>query len=297
LNKDRIRGDFEMAKDSLPRLVVFGDPQKGKVGGVIEEFTDFAKDKAQILASCRIADCTAEILKKCDFAVVFGGDGSIISAARSLSQSGVPVIGVNLGKLGFLVEFSIDELKEFFNDIMSRKTSIEKRMMLGCTILSGGQEKFCSAALNEVFITAGPPFRMVELKISVDGQPLAGCVSDGLVISTPTGSTAYNLSAGGPVLSGKMQAMVITPICPHSLSFRPIVINADSTVDVLGIRVNEGTTVSIDGQVSCKLSIDDVVRVERQKSDFLVVNNPLRTQWDTLATKLSWAEKPKYKIT
>ena len=138
-------------------------------------------------------------------------------------------------------------------------------------------------------------FRMIELKVSVDGQSIAGCVSDGLIIATPTGSTAYNLSAAGPILSANMEAIVITPICPHSLSFRPIVINADSKVEVFGVSVNEGTTVSIDGQVSCKLSIDDVVRVERNKGDFLVVNNPLRTQWDTLATKLSWAEKPKYK--
>ncbi len=169
-------------------------------------------------------------------------------------------------------------------------------MMLGCRVFRNGREKFRSAAINDVFITAGPPFRTIELKMSVDGQPIAGCVSDGLVISTPTGSTAYNLAAGGPILSPKMEAMVITPICPHSLSFRPIVINADSKVEVVGVRVNEGTTVSIDGQVSCSLSIDDVVRVERESSDFLIVNNPLRTRWDTLATKLNWAEKPKYKI-
>ena len=135
---------------------------------------------------------------------------------------------------------------------------------------------------------------MVELKISVDEQPLAGCVSDGLIISTPTGSTAYNLSAGGPILSGNMEAMVITPICPHSLSFRPIVINAASRVDVFGVRVNEGTTLSADGQISCRLTIKDVVRVERAKTGFLIVHNPARTQWDTLATKLSWAEKPRY---
>jgi len=294
----------------LPRLVIFGDPEKvsRRAGSeVIEEFTDFAKGKAEIVASCGVENCTPDILKKCDFAVVFGGDGTIISVARSLSQSNVPVIGVNLGKLGFLAEFSIGELKEFFQRITSGKALIEKRMMLGCRIFGDGRErdskcdkgrlgtqKFCSAAINDVFITAGPPFRTVELKISVDGQPLAGCISDGLVISTPTGSTAYNLSAGGPILSGRMEAMVITPICPHSLSFRPIVINADSKVEVFGVRVNKGTTVSIDGQVSCRMSIDDVVRVERHKGDFLVVNNPLRTQWDTLATKLSWAERPKY---
>lgn len=285
-----------MQDTKLSKLVIFGDPKKGPVAEAIEEFTDFVKGKAQVVASCGIEDCSADILQKCDFAIVFGGDGSIISAARHLSRAAVPVIGVNLGKLGFLAEFSVGELKELFDGIIKGAAPIEKRMMLGCGVFSDGRERFSSAAVNDVFITAGPPFRMIELKIVVDGQPLAGCVSDGLVISTPTGSTAYNLSAGGPILVGSMEAMVITPICPHSLSFRPIVIKADSTVEVLGTHLNEGTTVSIDGQVSLKLSIDDVVRVERQSSDFLIVNNPLRTRWDTLATKLSWAEKPRYKM-
>ena len=284
-----------MTKSNLPKLVIFGDSKKGHVAEVIEEFLDFAKGKAKVVASCGIDKCTVNILKKADFAVAFGGDGSITSAARQLSQVNVPVIGVNLGKLGFLAEFSLAELKEFLPSLTSGKVHIEKRMMLSCRIFSNGQEKFRSAAINDVFITAGPPFRMIELKMSVDGQPIAGCVSDGLIISTPTGSTAYNLSAGGPILSAKMEAMVITPICPHSFSFRPIVINADSKVEVFGVSVNQGTTVSVDGQISSKLSTDEVVRIERNKGDFLVVNNPLRTQWDTLATKLSWAEKPKYK--
>jgi NAD+ kinase len=296
---------------SLPRLVIFGDPQKQGVREAIDEFIDFAKDKAKITASYGIevsngtdvpspAPAKAEVLKKCDFAIVFGGDGSIISTARSVSEASVPVIGVNVGKLGFLAEFSVGELKDFFPRLIKGTVPIDKRMMLGCRILGGGQakdrpERFRSAAINDIFITAGPPYRTVELKILVDGEPLAGCVSDGLIISTPTGSTAYNLSAGGPILSPEMEAMVITPICPHSLSFRPIVINAESTVEVFGVRVNEGTTVSIDGQVSQRLSIDDVVRVERQTCDFLIVDNPFRSQWDTLATKLRWAEKPKYK--
>ena len=168
-------------------------------------------------------------------------------------------------------------------------------MILGCNVVSGGKEKFCSTAVNDVFITAGPPYRMIELKIAVDGQPLAGCVSDGLIISTPTGSTAYNLSAGGPILSSNMRAIVITPICPHSLSFRPIVINAQSTIEVFGIRLNAGTTVSIDGQMSVGLLADEAVKIKHKKSDFLIVNNPVRTQWDTLATKLSWAKRPMYK--
>jgi NAD+ kinase len=300
-----------MAKTkSLPKLVIFGDPEKQGVSGAIEQFLGFAEGKAQIVASFSVedlmkAECEkpsidTEVLKKCDFAIVFGGDGSIISTARTVSDVSIPVIGVNVGKLGFLAEFSVDELKEFFPCLTDGTVPIDRRMMLNCKVSAGSKkniraEKFCSAAINDIFITAGPPFRTVELKILVDGQPLAGCVSDGLIIATPTGSTAYNLSAGGPIVSPEVEAMVITPICPHSLSFRPIVIKADSTVEVFGVRVNEGTTVSIDGQVSSRLSIGDVVRVERHNGDFLIVNNPLRSQWDTLATKLSWAEKPKYK--
>ena len=312
------------AKESLPKLVIFRDLRKQGVNEAIDEFLLFAKGKAEVVASYGIEDlrqtCTTElppedtkILKECDFAIVFGGDGSIISTARNVSKASLPVIGVNVGKLGFLAEFSVSELKDYFPHLKKGKVPMDRRMMLNCRVFrdsrtqknapeevpgkgagQGLNERFCSAAINDIYITAGPPFRMVELKILVDGQPLAGCVTDGLIISTPTGSTAYNLSAGGPIVSPKIEAVVITPICPHSLTFRPIVISADSKIEVFGVRVNEGTTISIDGQVSLKLSIDDIVRVEKENSDFLIVNNPLRSKWDTLATKLSWAEQPKY---
>ncbi|MHC4541487.1 MAG: NAD(+)/NADH kinase, partial [Planctomycetota bacterium] len=254
-------------RKSRPNLVIFGDPKKQGVRAAIEEFVGFAEDKAEILARYGIEDLITtgaedtvrtETLRKCDFALVFGGDGSIISTARSVSEASLPVIGVNVGKLGFLAEFSVGELKDFFHVLGEGQVPIDRRMMLDCRVFSdakgrGRDERFHSAAINDIFITAGPPFRTIELRILVDGQPLAGCVSDGLIISTPTGSTAYNLSAGGPIVSPRVEALVITPICPHSLSFRPIVINADSTVEVFGIRVNEGTTVSIDGQVSLRL--------------------------------------------
>lgn len=286
-----------MVKKALPRVVVFHDPQKGLTAEAVEKFKRFAEGKVRIAASCDVDECAPEILKNCDFAVVFGGDGSIISAARVLSESNVPVVGVNLGKLGFLAEFSVEELEEALGRIASGRVRVEKRMMLACLIRrrSGRKPWFRSAAVNDVFITAGPPYRLIELKVSVDGQALAGCVGDGLVICTPTGSTAYNLSAGGPILAGNMEAAVITPICPHSLSFRPIVIRADSRIEVVGVKLNPGSTLSVDGQISVELTTDDTVIVERHKGLFPVVNNPLRTQWDTLAAKLSWAEKPRYK--
>jgi len=284
-----------MPKSDLPRLVVFGNPRRQHVVEAIDEFGAFAEGRAVIVASYCHEDCDPQVVSDCDFAVVFGGDGAIISAARYLRHTDVPMIGVNFGKLGYLAEFSVAELMEQFEDIVLAKTPVEKRMLLLARVFSGGREIFVSTAVNDVFVTAGEPFRAIDLKISVDSEKVAGCVSDGLIVSTPTGSTAYNLSCGGPILSGQLEAFVITPISPHSLSFRPIVIKDTSIVEVRGIRVNEGTTVSMDGQVSCRLLEGQIVRIERHKGDFLIVNNPRRTQWQTLAKKLRWAAPPKYK--
>jgi NAD+ kinase len=288
---------------SKPKLIIFGDGRRDFVAEAIDDFTKFAAGKAQILANCFRGDCVDDVVRDADFAVVFGGDGTILSAARDLSQTSVPVIGVNVGRLGFLAEFSIEELKKLFDRVTTDTELIEKRMMLRCTVTpalsceskSRGKEKLSSTAINDVVINAGPSYNMVDLKITVGGQSLADCVSDGLIISTPTGSTAYNLSAGGPILSANLSAIVITPICPHTFSFRPIVISADSKVEIHPQRINEGTTVTLDGQILSLLKNNDVVTVEKHNGAFLVVNNPLRTQWDTLAGKLSWAEKPKYK--
>ena len=287
---------------SKPKLIIFGDERRDFVAEAIEDFTKFAAGKAQILANCFCGDCVGDVVKDADFAIVFGGDGTILSAARELSQTSVPVIGVNVGRLGFLAEFSIDELKKLFDRAITDDKLIGERMMLRCTVTpslcearDGAKEKLSSTAINDVVITAGPDYRMVDLKITVDGQSLADCVSDGLIISTPTGSTAYNLSAGGPILSANLSAIVITPICPHTFSFRPIVISADSRIEIHPQRINEGTAVTLDGQAFRSLKSGDIVTVEKHSGAFLVVNNPLRTQWDTLAGKLSWAEKPKYK--
>ena len=280
-----------------PKLIIFGDPKRRYAAEAVDDFVRFADDRARIIANCfrrSAASGSVDVLKKADFAVVFGGDGTILSAARELSETDVPVIGVNVGKLGFLAEFSAEEIKRLFDRITTDKSLIEKRMMLRCGIESNGGEKFGSTAINDVVIAAGAPFNMIELKMTVQDQALARCTGDGIIISTPTGSTAYNLSAGGPILSADLSAIVITPLCPHSLSFRPIVINADSIVEIQPIRVNKGTTINLDGQVSHKLQIGDVVKIQRHPGSFLVVNNPMRTQWDTLAGKLNWAEKPKY---
>jgi NAD+ kinase len=279
----------------LPKFIVFGDKGRKNVAEAIEEFLLFCNGKAEILANCFHGDCAAQVLTQADFAVVFGGDGTILSAARDLSETNVPVIGVNVGKLGYLAEFSIEQLKTLFDRVVTDKSLVEKRMMLACSVVSTDQTKSFDTAVNDVVITAGTPFHMIELQITLEGQPLSSCIGDGIIISTSTGSTAYNLSAGGPILSANLSAIVITPICPHSLSFRPIVIDSDSNIEIKVIRANVGTTVTFDGQVSKNLNLDDIVRVEKHRGWLSVVSNPQLTQWATLVSKLNWGSKPNYK--
>ncbi|MHC4882808.1 MAG: NAD(+)/NADH kinase, partial [Planctomycetota bacterium] len=181
-----------------------------------------------------------------------------------------------------------------FDRILTGDVLIEKRMIMHCTVFRKDASVFESTAVNDAVITAGTPFNMIEMKLAVDKQNPAVCTGDGMIISTPTGSTAYNLSAGGPILSANLSAIVITPLCPHSLSFRPIVTNADSQLRIELVRINERTTLLLDGQVQQKLQAGDRIDIRKHAGQFLVVNNPLRTQWDTLAEKLNWAESPRY---
>jgi NAD+ kinase len=280
---------------TLPKFIIFGDKNRKNVAEAIDEFLLFCNGKAEILANCFRGDCATQVLTQADFAVVFGGDGTILSAARDLSETHVPIIGVNVGKLGYLAEFSVDELKRLFGRVIDDKSLIEKRMMLSCSVINDGESRFYETAVNDVVITAGPPFHMIELQITLKGQPLSSCIGDGIIISTPTGSTAYNLSAGGPILSANLSAIVITPICPHSLSFRPIVIDSNSSIGIKVIRANIGTTVTFDGQVTKNLNLADIVRVEKHRGSLSVVSNPLLTQWETLVSKLNWGSKPNYK--
>jgi len=279
-----------------PSLILFGDSRKGRAKEALERFLNFAEGRARILANCFESTCPLDVLRQADYAVVFGGDGTILSAARQLCQTKTPVIGVNAGKLGFLAEFSIDELIALFDRIVSRQIDIEERTVLQCSLFRGEKEISSSTAVNDVVITAGWPFSMIELRISIEEQSLAGCIGDGILVSTPTGSTAYNLSAGGPILAANLQALVLTPICPHSLSFRPIVVPDDRRIDIVPLRVNQQTTLLLDGQVQSRLELHDRIQVQKHEGRFLVVNNPLRTQWDTLASKLHWAGKPNYNL-
>jgi NAD+ kinase len=231
-----------------------------------------------------------------DVILVLGGDGTLLSAARRLKGKQTPLVGVNFGRLGFLASFTPERLPEHLGAIVDGRFKVSRRQVIeACVVAPGAKEnRFCATALNEAVITAGPPFHMVELEISVDGEAGVRYFGDGVIVSTASGSTAYNVSAGGPIISPNVEAVCITPICPHSLSFRPVVVSSRSTVSIVGMKVNEGTTLFCDGQTSTRLNTGDRVVLRRSPNDVLLIENPQSQQFRSLSEKLHWAVTPKY---
>jgi len=242
-----------------------------------------------------------------DLVVVLGGDGSILEVAQILIGIDAPVVGINFGKLGYLAAFSLEQFMSHLELITSGKAPMTNRLMLKGEIhrRNGGGKGFdandlqskeairTGYALNEVVINAGDPFRMVDLEVWIDGQPTTVFRSDGVLVSTASGSTGYNLSAGGPLLSPDVLAMILTPICPHSLSFRPVVIVDTAVIALVPIRLNPGSKVSFDGQKGLHLEEDEFVVVRRAEKPLRLVENPSMSHWSMLATKLQWAQSPK----
>ncbi len=248
-------------------------------------------------------------LPEADFVTVLGGDGTILSTVRAMKTKQVPVIGVNVGKLGFLAEFSLEQMKGTLGEILAGQVEISRRIMLNCCVRGPEREQEVNVmAVNELAVMVGPPFRMIEVSIRIGDEHLALCAGDGLVVATPTGSTAYNLSAGGPILYSTLEAAVITPLAAHSLNFRPIVVQLDKPIRLrcneIGRRGNEDETVlkgfcssaviAIDGQATVALKSEDEVIITRAEPCFQLVHNPRQSQWDLLNTKLNWGVMPNY---
>jgi NAD+ kinase len=207
----------------------------------------------------------------------------------------VPLIGVNMGKLGFLAEFNVEHLKKHLAQILSGQFQPTQRIMLDVCVSGGGKKAFRSLAANDVVISAGPPFRMIDLNVEHGGSLIARYLGDGLVISTPTGSTGYNMSVGGPIMDPTMDAFTISPIAPHSLTVRPIVVRADAAVCVTSVKVNAGSAVIIDGQVSTGLCQGDVVEVSKAPCRLKIMPHPGRGFYQVLSDKLQWGQSPYYR--
>ena len=231
-----------------------------------------------------------------DRVVVLGGDGTLIAQCRRLIDRGVPLVGVNFGRLGFLAEFDLEGLREHAEMVFGVDPVVRSRMAIDAIVRNArGDLVHEGLAINEAAITAGAPFRMIELKLTLGGRPGPDLVGDGVIVATPIGSTAYNVSAGGPIVQPDVEAIIVTPNCAHSLAFRPIV--APSHVEILieAVRANEGTSLVLDGQAIVPIGQGDRVLVGRHHTDARFIGNPDRSYWDTLVEKMRWGAPPSYR--
>ncbi len=232
-----------------------------------------------------------EVIDVSDLLVVLGGDGSMLAAARAVGDRDVPILGVNLGRLGFLTEASPDQAEGALDRLLRGEGQIIERRRLRVRVLRDARELARGIVLNDAVITKGTALaRMIDLEVRVDDQHVATFRSDGLIVSTPTGSTAYNLSAGGPVVEPSVRALVVTPICPHVLSLRPLVLPDDSQVEVL-LRAQEEATLTRDGQVGNALLPGDRVAIESAGHPARFVTLEPRDHFDTLRRKLGWGSR------
>jgi NAD+ kinase len=229
-----------------------------------------------------------------DVALVLGGDGAILRAARQMAYRQVPVLGINLGRLGFLADIGIDEVEACLPQLARREYRVTSHLMFECSYTPAGGPPQTFLGLNDVVVETGPPFHMVDFQVEADGETVLQCAGDGLILSTPVGSTAHNLAAGGPVLGQGLRAFVLTPIAAHTLTSRPLV---DSAEKVYTIRLRRGHNawLVVDGQAQLPLRPDDGVMVRRAAVEFQLVKVPGRSYYQTLRDKLGWGTTPSYR--
>ena len=270
-------------------------PHAPSVEGILKTLVDHLEGRG---IACVLEDVAAQKLGRpdgleraaiapaSDLVIVLGGDGTLLSIAHHAAQARVPVLGVNLGRLGFLTEIPVREAVPTLDRYLSGETAlISLRWLLGARTASA-----VSYCLNDIVVTKGALARMIELALAIDGKDVATLKADGLIVSTPTGSTAYSLSAGGPILHPGVPAIIVTPICPHTLSFRPLAVPATSSVGIRLLTGGEDVYLTFDGQRGRQMVRDDVVDIRKAPFELQLITSPKRSYYDLVKEKLGWAE-------
>ncbi|MFQ5671922.1 MAG: NAD(+)/NADH kinase [Nitrospinales bacterium] len=232
-----------------------------------------------------------QIPSQADLIIVLGGDGTLLSVARITHPFNIPVLAVNLGTLGFLTEFTLAELYEQLDGILRGDFQIEKRMLLNARLWRKNRAVEDYSVLNEVVINGGVLSRIVNLEVHVNDQYMTSYRADGLIIATPTGSTAHSLSAGGPIIHPRMHALALSPICPFALTNRPIVVPDDSEIKVMLATASEDIRITLDGQEGCDMKKDDVLSITKAENCIQLIKSPTRNYYKVLREKLHWGKE------
>lgn len=279
------------------RVLVLGNAKRPGVPEEAERLLPFLRQSCEVvLIDLHQAADLREI--SADFALVLGGDGAILRAARQMAYRQLPVLGVNLGKLGFLADLHPNEVRDVFPRVLRGEYATTQHLMFECVVQEdgdGGIGPVTYLGLNEVTIQTGPPFSMIELDLLIDGDMASRYAGDGIIISTPIGSTGHSLSAGGPILGQELEAFVITAICPHTLTVRPLVDSASKVYEIRLRRASAGTTLVVDGQQTHPVGVHHRVTIRRAPVQFQLVKVAGRSYYRTLRDKLSWGLSPNYR--
>ncbi len=282
-------------------VAVFAKVHDPRCQGVANELIDWLEQRVSaVLVESHLAHhigclhgASDEVIRdKATLVVVLGGDGTLISVARLMSGRAVPILGVNLGSLGFLTEITLEDVYSVLEECLSAPPKVTERMMLDVTVTRGDQEISRCQVLNDAVINKGAIARIIELETTVNGRLLTTFKADGLIISTPTGSTGYSMSAGGPIVQPLMNCVVITPICPHTLTNRPIVLSYQSVIQVtVKSAFDEKVYLTMDGQVGVELQEGDRVDIRQSHDRTLLVTSSEKDYFTILRTKLKWGER------
>jgi NAD+ kinase len=273
--------------DSLQSLTSFLRQRSG-TGIVVDEAV------SGLLGTHDFEICPREQMgSRCQLVIVIGGDGSMLKVASTLAEQGVPVVGINRGRLGFLTDIVPEEIEHSLGEILAGKFKLENRFLLDVGLAGKGATDLLGSAMNDVVLHPGVAAQMIEFELYIDGQFVYNQASDGLIVATPTGSTAYSMSAGGPIMHPGLDALVLVPMYPHSLSSRPIVVgsNAEITI-VIGERHDTTPQISCDGSVVYTTAVGDVLTIKRKPSELKLLHPVDYDYYATCRSKLGWSHRP-----
>ena len=279
----------------MKKIILLGDISKKKIRETITKLEPLFRQKSH-LSVIDISD--ADELKKvsADIAFVFGGDGTILSASRKLYSKQIPLIGVHLGKFGFLAELTLQDINDSLERICSGEYVVSQRMLLTCKVIRSKQVINETVGLNDAVISRTSLSRLISINLYVDEKIVTTYSCDGLIVSTPAGTTAHSLSAGGPIVTPDMEAFAITPICPHTLSNRPLVVSGSSKIEMEQISESKGIGLTVDGQVYFDVKTGDKVVIEKAEKKLQLIDTQTRTFYDVLREKLNWRGQPAYDV-
>ncbi len=273
------------------RIAILGNGRRDVVRRAVLDAQPRLALHADVVVCDLEGECHLEHLEA-DLLVIFGGDGAMLDAARRLAGRRVPTLGVNFGKLGFLAEFTEEELFARIDDLLAGRCRTSARPLAACSVRRGDEIVGPWLAHNDYVVHSGFPFRMIELALRVGGEPVTTYRTDGVVVATPTGSTAHSLAAGGPVVTPEVECFLVTPICPHSLSVRPLITPPHAPIEIAVSAAQPQTTLVVDGRVTVDLKENDVVRIESSPHAFVLVHTARQTYFQKLHSKFSWGGRP-----